>query len=249
MAITGFMLWNPIATTRFISGQWVPAAKAAHGGEALLAVLAIIVWHMYHVHLRRFNRSIFTGRLSEEEMLDEHPIELADAKAGISYSAADSPQLEKRKRGFLAGYSVLAAAMLVGIYWFATFEETAIDTIPPLEEGVTVFAPLTPTPLPTPAPTQEPPSLEATTWTGGIADLFEQKCGACHGSGTALGGLDITTYQSLLTGGASGPGVVPGDPDSSMIIVRQSTGDHPGQLTGDELALIREWIENGAPEE
>jgi formate dehydrogenase gamma subunit len=249
MAITGFMLWNPIATTRFISGQWVPAAKAAHGGEALLAVLAIIVWHMYHVHLRHFNRSMFSGRLSEEEMLDEHPIELADAKAGVSYSAEDSPELAKRKRGFLAGYSLLAVAMLAGIYWFATFEETAIETIPPVEEDVAVFVPLTPTPLPTPLPTQEPPSLDATTWAGGIADLFSQKCSACHSAGTPLGGLDVSTYQILLTGGDNGPGIVPGDPDSSMIIVRQSTGDHPGQLTGDELALIREWILNGAPEE
>jgi formate dehydrogenase gamma subunit len=249
MAITGFMLWNPIATTRFISGQWVPAAKAAHGGEALLAVLAIIVWHMYHVHLRRFNRAMFTGRLSEEEMLDEHPIELADAKAGVSYSLPDSPQLEKRKRTYLAGYGLAAVVMLAGIYWFASFEETAIDTIPSAEEGVTVFAPLTPTPLPTALPTQEPPSLEATTWAGGIGDIFSQICSACHSTGTPLGGFDATTYASVLAGGDSGPGIVPGDPDSSMIIVRQSTGDHPGQLTGDQLALIREWIQNGAPEE
>lgn len=250
MAITGFMLWNPIATTRFISGQWVPAAKAAHGGEALLAVLAIIVWHLYHVHIKNFNKSMFSGRLSEEEMLDEHPIELADAKAGVSYSLPDDlPQVSKRRRVYLAGYSVVAIAMLAGIYWFATFEETAIETIPPIEEGITVFAPLTPTPLPTALPTQEPPSLEATTWAGGIGDLFSQRCSACHSTGTPLGGLDATSYQTLVTGGDSGPGIVPGDPDSSMIIVRQSTGDHPGQLSGDELALIREWILSGAPEE
>jgi formate dehydrogenase gamma subunit len=250
MAITGFMLWNPIATTRFISGQWVPAAKAAHGGEALLAVLAIIVWHLYHVHIKHFNKSMFSGRLSEEEMLDEHPIELADAKAGVSYSLPDSlPQVAKRRRVYLAGYSLLAAAMLAGIYWFATFEETAIETVPPAEEGVAIFAPLPPTPLPTPLPTQEPPSLEATTWSGGIGDLFSTKCGACHSSGTPLGGLDTSTYQATVAGGDNGPGIVPGDPDSSIIIVRQSTGDHPGQLSGEELALIRAWILNGAPEE
>ena len=42
MVLTGFMLWNPIATTSFLPGQFIPAAKAAHGGEALLAVLSII---------------------------------------------------------------------------------------------------------------------------------------------------------------------------------------------------------------
>ena len=52
MALTGFMLWNPIATTRWLPGEVVPAAKAAHGAEAVLAVLAIMLWHFYHVHIR-----------------------------------------------------------------------------------------------------------------------------------------------------------------------------------------------------
>ncbi len=76
-----FILWNPIATTAVLPGEFVPVAKAVHGGEALLVVLAIIVWHMYHVHLRRFNKSMFTGYLSEEEMREEHPLELAERKA------------------------------------------------------------------------------------------------------------------------------------------------------------------------
>jgi cytochrome b subunit of formate dehydrogenase len=38
MVVTGFMLWNPIATTRFLPGEFIPAAKVAHGGEGLLAV-------------------------------------------------------------------------------------------------------------------------------------------------------------------------------------------------------------------
>jgi hypothetical protein len=48
----------------------IPAAKAVHGGEAVLAVLAIIIWHMYHVHVRTFNKSMFTGSLTKEEMFD-----------------------------------------------------------------------------------------------------------------------------------------------------------------------------------
>ena len=55
MGLTGFMMWNPIATTRILPGEVIPAAKAAHGGEALLAVLAIIIWHMYGVHIKRLN--------------------------------------------------------------------------------------------------------------------------------------------------------------------------------------------------
>ena len=82
MAITGFMMWNPIATARFLPGQAIPAAKAAHGGEAILAVLAILLWHFYHVHLRHFNRSMFTGYLTRKEMEHEHPAELERIEFG-----------------------------------------------------------------------------------------------------------------------------------------------------------------------
>jgi formate dehydrogenase gamma subunit len=245
MAITGFMMWNPIATTRFLPGDFVPAAKAAHGGEALLAVLAIIVWHLYHVHLRHFNRSMFTGHLTEEEMLEEHPLELADIKAGAAGQPPDPVSLSRRRRVYSPIYAVLALVMLLGIYAFVSFEQTAITTIPPAED-VVVFVPLTPTPLPTPLPTQ-PPAISGvpTTWSDGVEDLFGERCGLCHGE---LGGLNLSTYAQALQGGESGPAFVPGDPDASALIVIQSAGDHPGQLSGEELAWIRTWIEAGAPE-
>lgn len=78
MVITGFMLWNPIATARILPGQFIPAAKSAHGWEALLAFLAILLWHTYNVHIRTFNKSIFTGKLTRQEMAHEHPLELAE---------------------------------------------------------------------------------------------------------------------------------------------------------------------------
>ncbi len=53
MIVTGFMLWNPIATARFLPGEFIPAAQVVHGGEALLAILAVLVWHFYSVHLRQ----------------------------------------------------------------------------------------------------------------------------------------------------------------------------------------------------
>jgi formate dehydrogenase gamma subunit len=248
MGITGFMMWNPIATTRVLPGAVVPAAKAAHGGEALLAVLAIIIWHLYHVHLRHLNLSMINGYLSEEEMLEDHPLELADMKAGIAERPVDPQALKRRRRIFFPVYTVAIAVMLAGIYFFTTYEETAITTLPPAEE-VLVFAPLTPTPFPTPLPTQTPAPERAESWQDGFADLFQEKCGACHSSSTALGGLDLSEYQAALRGGGSGPAIVPGDPDASILLARQASGDHPGQLDGDELALVRQWIEAGAPEE
>lgn len=248
MVITGFMMWNPIATARFLPGEFIPAAKAAHGGEALLAVLAIILWHFYHVLIRTFNRSMFTGYLTEKEMLEEHPLELADIKAGLAERPTDPAEVARRKRTFFPVYGVFAGVLLLGIYAFVTFEQTALETIPPVDEDVQVFAPLPPTPLPTLAPT---PTLSADlvlTWEGGIGELFNSKCGNCHGSTAQLGGLDLSSYETALEGGDDGPGIVPGNPDTSQVVVKQAAGGHPGQFSPEELAQVREWIEAGAPE-
>ena len=126
---TGFMLWNPIATARFLPGQWIPAAQVVHGGEAVLAILAVLVWHFYSVHLRSFNRAMFTGRMTEHEMEHEHPLELARIRAGAKAPAADPAALARRQKVFLPVAGVVAALLLAGIYWFVTFEQTAITTL------------------------------------------------------------------------------------------------------------------------
>ncbi|MDR0843024.1 MAG: cytochrome b/b6 domain-containing protein, partial [Acidobacteriota bacterium] len=55
-------------------------SRTIHFYEALLATLAIVVWHFYYVI---FNPSIYpmntawiTGRISEKEMTEEHPLEM-----------------------------------------------------------------------------------------------------------------------------------------------------------------------------
>ncbi len=246
MGVTGFIMWNPIATTSLLPGEFIPAAKAAHGGEALLAVMSIIVWHLYHVHIRGFNKSMFTGHLSEEEMLHEHPLELADIKAGVARRALDPAATARRRRIFLVVYSLAGLAMLFAIFFFTTFEQTAITTVPPPED-VVVYSPITPTAVPSPIPSATSTAEAPTSWSDGFADLLEERCGTCHGS-AAFGGLDLSSYASLLAGGVSGPAIVPGDSAASLLIIRQATGDHPGQLSGEELALINQWIDAGTPE-
>jgi cytochrome b subunit of formate dehydrogenase len=130
MIATGFMLWNPVATARFLPGEFIPAAQVVHGGEALLAILAVLVWHFYAVHLRHFNRSMFTGVMSEHEMEQEHPLELERIKAGGSVSA-DPRDVARRRRVFLPVAGIVALLMLAGLYWFVSFEQTAITTLPP----------------------------------------------------------------------------------------------------------------------
>lgn len=99
-------------------------------------------------------------------------------------------------------------------------------------------------------PTPEPPSPdpEELTYQATIGPLLEARCGACHGEG-GFRGLDVTSYETLLLGGDSGAAVILGDPDASLLVLKQ-TGDqaHPGQLSSEELDLIIDWIAAGAPE-
>jgi formate dehydrogenase subunit gamma len=72
MGISGFVIWFPIWFTNFLPGGVVPAAKLAHSTEAVVTAIFVIIWHVYHVHLERTNLSMFTGRLSEDEMKTFH---------------------------------------------------------------------------------------------------------------------------------------------------------------------------------
>ncbi len=247
MGLTGFILWNPIATAKVLPGIFIPAAKAAHSGEALLAVLAIVIWHFYNVHFKHFNKSMFTGYISEHEMLEEHPLELADIKAGVAELPQDPEVVAKRKRIFFPAYSFAAAAMLVGVYFFVTGEETALETVPPAED-IAVFVPYTPTPLPTPLPTPTPIPVAGNSWNDGVAAIIDSKCSQCHGA-VVMGGLNLSSYERTMEGGQSGDAVIPGDPDGSLLVSRQTSNDHPGQFNQEELDLMVEWILAGAPEE
>jgi len=75
MIVTGFILWFPILFTRVFPGGIIPAAKLAHSTEAIVGLIFVVIWHVYHVHAERLNLSIFTGRLNEDEMRTYHALE------------------------------------------------------------------------------------------------------------------------------------------------------------------------------
>lgn len=246
MAVTGFMMWNPINTARFVPGEAIPAAKAAHGGEALLAVSAVILWHFYHVHIRHLNLSMFTGVLTRKEMEHEHPAELEDIEARRVKPEPTPEVIRRREAIYIPIAAVLALVMGIALFGFVTFEETAIETVPP-GESVTAFLPLTPTPAPTLPPSPTPEEVGALTWIGRYEGLFRDRCSTCHGF-TTVGGLTLASYEDALVGGNNGPALVPGDPEDSLLVIVQELGGHPGQLTPEELEEVIAWIEVGAPE-
>ena len=258
MGLTGFMLWNPIKTTNILPGEFIPAAKAAHGAEAVLAVLAILVWHFYSVHLKRLNRSMFNGKLSHQEMEEEHGQELAEIEAGAAHPVVTPAQRKKRLAIFIPISGVITLALVVLVVYFITVEQTALITITPIDSGEVVFVRQTPTALPTTLPTStaaptatgQPASAGATTapltWNTGIGDLFAQNCTLCHGS-AATAGLDVSTYASAMKGGTDGVIIKPGDPAGSLLVTKM-TGKHSKVFNADDLAKIEAWITAGALE-
>ena len=257
MGLTGFLMWNPITAVKILPGEWIPAAKAAHGGEAILAVLAIIIWHFYGVHLKLFNKAMWTGKISEDVMLHEHPLELADIKAGVADPQNKPEDIRKRQRIYFPIAAVLTVVMLAGVYGFVVPEQTALTTIPPQPSPLPVYVPFTPPPTlvptatPTPAPATATPESQPEEAAGpgweDVAPLFAEKCNTCHGT-PDMTGLAFDTYANIMAGGKNGAVVLPGDSANSLLYIIQSAGGHLGQFTPEELAIIQAWIDSGASE-
>ncbi len=84
MGATGAILWFDNTFIRLLSKLGWDVARTVHYYEAWLAMLAIIVWHVYFVifnpDVYPMNLAWWKGTLTEREMLDEHPVELERLK-------------------------------------------------------------------------------------------------------------------------------------------------------------------------
>jgi len=80
MGATGFILWFKDFFFKYISNTGMDIATAIHYYEAILASLAILVWHFYFIFLNPdvypMNKAWISGLLTKEEMEKEHPLEL-----------------------------------------------------------------------------------------------------------------------------------------------------------------------------
>ena len=79
MGATGLMIWFKLDVTRFLPRWIVDVALTIHYYEAVLACLAIVVWHFYHVifdpDVYPLNTACWNGRVSEEWQKHEHPLD------------------------------------------------------------------------------------------------------------------------------------------------------------------------------
>ncbi|MEC9093767.1 MAG: c-type cytochrome domain-containing protein [Planctomycetota bacterium] len=87
-----------------------------------------------------------------------------------------------------------------------------------------------------------------------IAPVFIQNCNGCHYDiqNNARGGLNLSTFRQIISGGDSGQMIVPGKPAESLLVkkikgemgTRMPAGRAP--LTSEVIAKIEKWIEEGA---
>src|SRR5262245_14714408 len=84
------------------------------------------------------------------------------------------------------------------------------------------------------------------------AAILEKHCAECHGGRLTRSGLDLTTREGLMKGGAGGPAVVAGETARSPLFERITYAVEPGmpfkrkKLADDEIALLKSWLDDGA---
>jgi len=82
MGTTGLMIWFKLDVTRFLPRWAVDVALTIHYYEAILACLAILVWHFYHVifdpDVYPVNWACWNGRVSKEWYEEEHPLDAGE---------------------------------------------------------------------------------------------------------------------------------------------------------------------------
>ena len=88
-----------------------------------------------------------------------------------------------------------------------------------------------------------------------VRPLLVERCYTCHSGEKTSGGLALDSRQGWQQGGDSGPAIVPGKPDESLLIeainyrlLEMPPPDKGGRLTNDQIAVLTRWVEMGAPD-
>jgi hypothetical protein len=85
-----------------------------------------------------------------------------------------------------------------------------------------------------------------------VAPVLDHWCIACHHGDEPHGGLRLDSFAGVLRGGDTGPAIIPGDPDGSLLLAKIERRDRPSmpprrRFPAPLTALIRAWIAAGAP--
>jgi Planctomycete cytochrome C/WD domain, G-beta repeat len=95
------------------------------------------------------------------------------------------------------------------------------------------------------------PAAPGITYDEHIVPILREKCFGCHNPDKKSGGLILSNYSSLMSGGGSGEIVVPADAEGSRLFALVAHKEEPfmppkaDKLPDEQIELIREWIEGG----
>src|SRR5690242_18913408 len=100
--------------------------------------------------------------------------------------------------------------------------------------------------------TLPPPASAPVRFSRDIKPIFDSSCIRCHGRGRSKGGFQLDTRETVLKGGDSGPVVLKGKSEDSLLIELVS-GLNPdnvmpkkgARLTPEQVGLLRKWIDQG----
>jgi hypothetical protein len=91
-----------------------------------------------------------------------------------------------------------------------------------------------------------------------VIPILLRRCTVCHGPRVQEAGLDLRTKASMLRGGKSGPSIVPGKPEESLLLKKIKSGAMPPRrrivevsikpIEPAEIDVLVKWIARGAPE-
>lgn len=116
----------------------------------------------------------------------------------------------------------------------------------PLDDSVFTFT------APDGAKKVEAPAAGSTPGYGDVDKIFQANCMPCHSSSRAAGGLDLSSYATLMKGGDDGAMVVAGNADGSALTGYLTGQRRPAMpkgrdpLSATDQQTIHDWIQGGA---
>ena len=112
MGLTGLMIWFKLGIFAFLPRWWLDIALAVHFYEAILATLAIIVWHFYQVvfdpDVYPLNFALLDGKVAEDVYREEHELDydrLKQIESSVIESETPLPEQSQNEQGQTDGHA------------------------------------------------------------------------------------------------------------------------------------------------
>ncbi len=125
MVGSGLILWFPHISAQFLSRTFIDCAQVAHSDEAMLAIMAVFIWHFYNAHFSPvvfpMNKVWLTGKFRHDEMKEFHPLELQNNPPPVLENGSERAGLTGEGSRFRSNRVLIVVQMIVyGIIliWF-----------------------------------------------------------------------------------------------------------------------------------